>query len=267
MLKKLKKIFRKKDKNRELDPRIAGILHINKAEKQKEIDSFTGLGVTLNKRKPRLIVSMTSYPERMYDMHFALYSLLKQTLKPDEIILWLAEDEFPHGEKDVPDNVLNLKKHGVTIRFCEDFKSFNKIIHALKEYTDDVIISCDDDVFYEENLLEDLYCAYLRNPDMIHAGRTVVITANCFGNILQYEKWTFIEGLNNHSGLSVFVTGAGGVLYPPNVNKSLANETTLNSRLFMDICPTADDIWMWGMAVLSGIKINAVNNSDHLNYI
>ena len=92
MLKSIRKFFKKKDKNRVSDPRIAGVPHIDKAEKQKEIDSFAGLGVTRDKRNPRLIVSMTSYPERMHDMHFALYSLLKQTLKPDEIVLWLAEN-------------------------------------------------------------------------------------------------------------------------------------------------------------------------------
>ena len=155
--------------------------------------------------------------------------------------------------------MLGLKKHGISIRFCEDFKSFNKIIHSLKEYT--------DDVFYKESLLEELYCAYLRNPNMIHAGRSTVITADCFGNIRPYEKWKFIEGLNNHFGLSVFSASVGGVLYPPEANKLLANKITLNSELFLNICPTSDDIWMCGMAVLNDIKINAVNNSDYLNYI
>ncbi|GHT94915.1 hypothetical protein FACS1894122_11990 [Alphaproteobacteria bacterium] len=106
---------------------------------QKEIDNFKGLGITSIKRTTQLIVSLTSYPERMYDMHFALYSLLNQTLKPDAIVLWLSKEEFPNGEKEVPDNVLKMREHGVAIKFYEkNIRQFLKFIPSLKEYPDEI---------------------------------------------------------------------------------------------------------------------------------
>ncbi|GHT90456.1 hypothetical protein FACS1894122_00740 [Alphaproteobacteria bacterium] len=130
-----------------------------------------------------------------------------------------------------------------------------------------IIVTCDDDVYYEKDLLETLYSAYIKNPDVIHAKSSTIVTADCFGNIELYEKWKFVEGLNDYSAFSVFLKGVGGVLYPPNVNKKLSNDITLNEELFMNITPTADDIWFWGMAVLNDIKINAVNNYENFNYV
>jgi hypothetical protein len=44
----------------------------------------------------RILVSMTSYPARITNVGKAIFLLLnKQTRKPDEIHLWLAEPEFP----------------------------------------------------------------------------------------------------------------------------------------------------------------------------
>jgi len=43
-------------------------------------------------RKTRIIVSLTSYPERFAHIHTALKSIMLQTVKPDKIIVWLDED-------------------------------------------------------------------------------------------------------------------------------------------------------------------------------
>ena len=63
-----------------------------------KIKNFRALGITENKRDTKIIVSLTSFPERMDDVHYTLYSLLNQEFKPDEIILWLSQEEFPNKE-------------------------------------------------------------------------------------------------------------------------------------------------------------------------
>ena len=47
-----------------------------------------------NKRRRKVIVSMTSIPARIDKVWITVESLLRQTYKPDEIIVWLALDEF-----------------------------------------------------------------------------------------------------------------------------------------------------------------------------
>ncbi|MDR0662410.1 MAG: hypothetical protein LBF76_03435, partial [Holosporales bacterium] len=49
-------------------------------------------GVQTPQRKtPRLIVSFTSFPDRIHEVFAVAYSLLTQSLKPDAVLLWLAE--------------------------------------------------------------------------------------------------------------------------------------------------------------------------------
>ena len=42
-----------------------------------------------------LIVSMTTFPERFNDVFYALYSIFKQDILPNKIILWLSKEQFP----------------------------------------------------------------------------------------------------------------------------------------------------------------------------
>ena len=88
---------------------------IDKEKIQKQINEFKEIGITKEKKHPKLILSLTSFPQRMHDIHFTLYSLLNQTLKPDEIILWLGYNEFSNKENDLPLSVLSLKHNGLTI--------------------------------------------------------------------------------------------------------------------------------------------------------
>ena len=59
------------------------------------------IGTSTNKRKPLLIVSLTSFPERINLAHITISTLLNQSLEPDKIILWLAEEQFFQKENDL----------------------------------------------------------------------------------------------------------------------------------------------------------------------
>lgn len=230
---------------------------------QKQIDEFKEIGVKKEKRNPRLIVSITSFQQRMYNIHFALYSLLDQTLKPDEVVLWLGEKEFPGKEDDLPLSVLSLKNNGLTIKWCKDIGPYTKLIPALKEYPDDVIVTADDDIYYSSNWLECLYNAYLKEPQYIHCHRAHRITFDKNKNINKYSKWIFeVSGVE--PSFCNFLTGVGGVLFPPKV----LYKDVLDEELFLKLSPNADDIWFWAMAVLNNSKVNVIkNNMATLHYI
>lgn len=229
---------------------------INKEKLDKDISKFNSCGINDIPRTPKLIVSLTSFPQRMYDIHYCLYSLLKQTLKPDMIILWLAEEQFPNKEKDIPQEVLSLQKFGLTIKWCKNLYSYKKLIPALIEYPDDIIVTTDDDVFYEKDCIEKLYKSYLETPGVIscHRGHRIITDAN--GNFAIYKKWK-----KKISGESInfknFFTGVGAVLYPPH---SLYKDIT-NIELFTKLAPHADDIWFWAMAVLNNTPIKVIKNN------
>lgn len=236
---------------------------INKAEKDKEIKTNVDLCLNTNERSPRLIISLTSFPERMHDIHYCIYSLFNQTLKADKIILWLAEDQFPNKEADIPQTVLEFKKYGLEIKWCENLYSYKKLIPALKEFPNDIIVTTDDDIYYEEDCIEKLYTSSLETPDTIVCHRCHRIKTDKKDEILPYKKWK-----KKISGESVeyknFFTGAGTVLYPP---KCLYKDIT-NKELFTKLAPHADDIWFWAMAIMNRTKIKVLkNNIAELTYV
>ena len=238
---------------------------INKEKISYEIEKYFDsceLGIKDEKRNFELIVSLTSYPARMYDIHYAIYSLFNQTLKPNKIILWLGEDQFPNREKDLPEKLLDFIKHGLTIKYTKDLRSYTKLIPALKEYPNDLIVTADDDIFYPQDWLEKLYNEYENNKNCIicHRAHKIKIEDK---KILPYNTWEQ-EIITEKSSFLHFLTGVGGVLYPSN---SLYKDV-LDEELFQKLSPNADDIWFWAMTVLNDKKIKIVDEPmNHLTYI
>jgi glycosyltransferase involved in cell wall biosynthesis len=233
-----------------------GVIFIDKKKIIKNSKNLKPLPSSSVEHHPRLIVSLTSFPKRIPEIFFNLYSLLNQTTKPDILILWLGEEQFPHKENDLPTRVLDLKNYGLTIKWCKDIKAYTKLIYSIKEYANDIIVTADDDIYYPENWLELLYNSYLREPQYIHCHRAHRITFDNVGNIDYYKKWFWCISGHEASFLN-FLTGVGGVLYPPDC----LYKDVLNEELFMKLSPMNDDIWFWVMAVMNNTKIRVVDNN------
>ena len=208
----------------------------------------------------RLVVSLTSFPARINTVHLTIQSLLLQSLKPNVVVLWLNPEQFPNGEKDLPQSLLELKRYGLTISWYHNVRSYTKLIPALKEYPDSVIVTADDDIYYYSDWLKALYDSYLEKPDMVHCHR---ITKFYFQNGKYKIKVGGFDTYNQPSFLHK-ITGVGGALYPPHIlHKDVTDEDK-----FKKLAPTNDDIWFWFMAVLNKKKINVVrHNTPELVYV
>ncbi len=195
-----------------------------------------------------LIVSLTSFPERIEEVHYTIYSLLTQTIKPAKVVLWLANEEFPNLEKDI-ERLLKLRKNGLSIEWCNNIYSYKKLIPSLKKYPNNDIVTADDDIYYESEWLKKLIDSRNDNPNCIicHRAHRIKIYKN---EIDSYKKWRKKIKAQKASFLN-FLTGAGGVLYPANC----FYKDILNEKLFMKLAPKADDIWFWAMAILNKTKI------------
>ena len=232
--------------------------YIVKYEIDEKIANFNDMGINPDDDN-QLIVSLTSFPERMHDIHYCLYSLLTQSLKPNKIILWLAESQFPNHELDLPDTVLKLKNNGLTIKWCEDLKSYKKLIPVLKEYPNSYIVTTDDDVYYPDFFLENIWNESQKHPNCIIASRArwIKLVNN---EIADYWEWEMVEEGGGPS-YTILATGSGGILYPPDIFPNLV----FNRDLYEKLCPSGDDLWFWAMAVLNEIKI--VNTQINLNFL
>lgn len=206
---------------------------------------------------PRYVVSLTSYGKRLTDTApYAIATLLNQSVRPDKMVLWVANED----KENVPSIMEKLMEKGLEVRFCEDIKSYKKLIPAIEFFPGDYIITADDDLYYPHNWFELLLTEHRKNPKKIICHRAHGIKVDENHNPLPYNKWDFYikpniyfadvfvsqeQRVSRHQLESSFPTGGAGVLYPP---RCLRKEAT-NKNLFMKLAPKADDIWFWAMAV------------------
>ena len=204
--------------------------------------------------KNKVIISLTSYPARIGTIHKVIKSLLNQTYKADKIVLWLADSQFPTKENELPQQLLQLKSDKFDIDWCEDLKSYKKLIPTLELYTNDISVTVDDDNIYPNCWLEKLINCHKKYPKDVCCHR---VTKFLYKN----KKFKCIAGgydyYKNGSYLNKLV-GLGGVLYPPNC----FYKDILNKELFQKLAPTNDDQWFWFQAILNNRKIRVVDNPE-----
>jgi len=196
-----------------------------------------------------VIVSLTSYGKRIYDVYLAIESIMQGSIKPNRIILWLSEEEF--SNKTLPQTLQKQMKRGLEIHFCKDIKSYKKIIFALKEFPNSCIITIDDDLIYNFDLVENLVAAHKENPNCIWANRIHEMTYNENNSLKSYLHWNMSSETDSQNKINNFFTSGGGTLFPP---RSL-HEEVFNEKIFTNICPTADDVWLNAMARLKRTEI------------
>ncbi|WP_347232426.1 hypothetical protein [Helicobacter sp. MIT 05-5293] len=159
----------------------------------------------------------------------------------------------------MPAKLLAFCECGLEIAFVQgNLRSYNKFIHALQDFKDSIIVTADDDVIYSPDWLKLLYDAYLKEPQFIHCHRAHRISFDSNGEIRPYQQWqSSILYTQTIPSYLNFFTGVGGVLYPPHC----LHEDILKQDLFLKLCPSADDIWFFAMALLKGTKINVVKDN------
>ena len=222
-------------------------------EKDYKIITIFGIRIKLKRKasKENIIISLTSYPARIKTVSKTIKTLLNQTMKADKVILWLSEEEFPNKEKDLPQELLDLKNNNFSfeIDWCENIKSYKKLIPALKKYPNSVIITADDDLLYEPDRVKLLYKEHLKHPKDVICHRAHFITFSK-NKINEYKNW--IQNFRfNITSNNLFPTTGAMALYPIN---SLYKDV-LDKSLFYNLAYNTDDIWFWAMCILNDTKI------------
>lgn len=209
-----------------------------------------------NGSEPPLIISLTSFPARISTVRYTIESIFLQRKKANRVILWLAEEQFPKKEKELPKSLIRLCRFGLEIRWCHDIHSYKKLIPALREFPEDIIVTIDDDIWYPPLWLENLYHSYKNKPNFVHADRALKVKISN-DSICDYSSWEMHNYGPQKPSFRWHLTGCGGVLYPPH---SL-HPDVLKEDIFMNIANKVDDIWFWSMAILQGTKICIPDNN------
>lgn len=203
-------------------------------------------GLNSKPRAEKYTVSLTSFPARIEYVHIAIETLMRQSMKPDRIVLWLAESQFPDHK--LPETLIALQEKGLTIRYCEDLRSHKKYHFSFLEYPEDHIILADDDLFYPKDTVKRLIKLHKKYPRDI-----VCMSAQIIGPTMLDvpSKWTEAKPWRkyiSHPNAQAF-TGAGS-LFPAHWYP----EELLNKEKAMEIAPTADDLWLKAMSLKAGVN-------------
>ncbi len=70
-------------------------------------------------RETKITVSLASCPAQINKAAATLTPIMQQTVKPDRIVLCLCGEEFPQKEKELPEELLKLREHGLELLWCD----------------------------------------------------------------------------------------------------------------------------------------------------
>lgn len=204
--------------------------------------------VSLNENKgKKIIVSLTSFPGRINTVWMVVECMLRQTIRPDAIILWLSKDQF----KSIDEIPLSLKKRQNSIfkiRLVEkDYRSHKKYLYAFQEYPNDIVITVDDDIYYPSTMIASLVECYKKDGDAVVCRYGAKVSYNENGDILPYASWKESFDCRKND----FFGSGGGTLFQP---RKLYKDVT-NIELAMRLCPLADDVWLNAMTRLAGLSV------------
>lgn len=227
--------------NIQFDIRAERLTVINMSSKE--------MGTSKERLAPcEVIVSLTTYGRRLHDVYLTIESIMQGSARPNRIILWLQDD---YKTMRLPSSLLRLQARGLEIEYCQDLKSYKKLISALLRFPDACIVTIDDDIIYDVDMLESLLNSWNQHPECIHAHRVHQIAINTDGTPKKYSDWTKCTIPDGEPAKHLLFTGVGGVLYPPHC---LADETT-DIAMFQQLAPWADDLWFYCMARKKGTLI------------
>ena len=216
------------------------------------------------KKDQDIIVTLTSYGKRVKGSAvYTIFSLLKQTVRPNRIVLWLDEKEYRNDN--LPNELVFMERFGLEVRFAHDIGPYTKIIHALKAFPDKHLITVDDDIYYSESLIEELKMAHSLHPKAIVSGWAKMPVKDSHQRLKPYTEWPEYHHVSDdfeYDSKTLFPLGWAGVLYPAHT----FDEEVTNEEVFTRLCPKADDIWLYVMGLRCKAEKRILTHSSIARY-
>lgn len=207
--------------------------------------------------KANVIVSFTSFPTRINEVWQVVECMMRQTYRPQKIILWLSKEQFPI-EESIPQSLREYENGIFEIRIVDgDIRSHKKYLYAFNEFPNDYIFLIDDDIYYPTDLIEKTWKAHLVHPDAVICNYGVQICCTDNNELLPYKKWPRIYKIAKDN---FFFGSGGGTLICPSKLYHDVRKVDLALRL----TPIADDIWLNAMVNLAGIEKVLLDNGQIL---
>lgn len=191
-------------------------------------------GLNHEKREEKIIVSLTSHGCRLQSVYLTIKSIMYQTVKADEIVLYIDDENEEEIKKEE-----YLISHGIRIvRDVPNLKCYTKFYYAMQDFQNAVIITVDDDFYYADDLIESLYTAHFAHPEAVICRGGARLSYEK-GKVLPYMEWED-DYKSSAPSCQICVKGYSGILYPIGVYR----KELLNKELFSRLSAYNDDLWI-----------------------
>lgn len=197
----------------------------------------------LKEEFPLVIVTLTTSPKRISKIKVVIDSIMKQTILPNKIVLNLPHVFKRDGStyNKIPDFITNNEL--IEINRCEDIGPATKIVPTALLYNEPntVLISVDDDIIYNGDVIENLLQCSYEHPECTITGITD-----------KYTHFEFNNKLNKYTFYGADVMGFSGVLYKSKFFDGFDQSTLLKLPKF---CYASDDLTLANFLFKNDIPI------------
>ncbi len=204
-------------------------------------------------RNGNIIVSLTSFPARIDNVWMTIDSMMSQNIRPNRIILNLTQEEFPNGDKDLPQSILTYMGLGLEVAYRDsNLRSHLKYYYAIKDNPNSLVITVDDDMYYQKDTIERLKNLHEQFPHAVCSNRTCEITFDKNDKVKPYSQWNSHKSEAFSSSHLLVALGYGGVLYPTNL---FSDDRMFDKDVMKKNCLKADDLWLKAFELLNNIPV------------
>lgn len=196
-----------------------------------------------------VIVSFTTYPKRDKYVSGMVESILSQDLKPDAVICWLSEEEYPKGT--IPEGIKPYTENNtVSVRYLKGNTFGHKRYESIFEFGNCINILVDDDIVYGKTHISELVESAKKNPECV----------TCFySDSVSYENGKIV-----HSALKAEPSISSDLLsgmscFPPLVCGKVkwSRKYAFERDWVSEKC---DDSWIKACLLKSGVKVVGIHD-------
>ena len=199
--------------------------------------------------KDELVVSVTTFGNRAKYLKWTIISIINQRYAGKFLLRIYVEKSIINT---VNNDIKKIKPLNVDIKVVEvdDIGPHTKLLYALDEYPNSMIITADDDIIYPDWWLDNLVEKKITYPNCIIASRAHCVSLNNEKNGLgEYKYWQKNCNDIKTPSFQLFATGVGGVLY----ERRLFNSSIFDVNI-REITRTCDDVHFYFVALNSGTQ-------------
>lgn len=205
----------------------------------------------------KIILSMATMPSRKVRLLENLPSIYGQSYDFDILILNI-NNNVTNEDMDWYNGLTAIYKKMIIVRGDDKWKSCNKLLYALKQYPDDIIITIDDDIYYPKDCIRKLIQQYEITPQCI-------ISHEINPMKIKNGKLSYINGFDiklKQREWGKYLSSC--TLYPPHT----FDNTDLYDYDKMMYCTNGnhDELWFWIHSTLNGVQCVGLNYVKTFQY-